>query len=1533
MVSIFRLVLLSLFLFSITVNATQQNLITLKNTNNIPEETQSRYSSQRTLRSVNGLVKNEISHVREANHNSRYIIEIHEQPVFSKKIELTKVLNAKNKKNKSYSGNTLSKNQKSELNFEVKDYLDRLAFKQQTLVASWTQKKLVNQVIRRNTRLHNSIVVDVTDKQLSQLRTSPEIKKIHKVTRVSKYLEQSVGKINAPQVWTQIDDEGKTITGQGIKVAIIDTGIDYTHPDLGGCLGAGCKVAQGYDFIDDDDDPMDVDGHGTHVAGIVAASGPTLKGVAPDAILMAVKVLNDQGVGFSDTIIAGIEFAVDPDGDPATDDGAHVINMSLGGPGGPNDPISVAVNNAVDAGVIVVVAAGNDGNFGDIGRFSPSSAEKAITVGSTNKSDELSIFSSKGPSLISGQLKPEIVAPGSDIKSLAPNGAYISLDGTSMASPHVAGAAALIVQAKLGISPIRAKTLLISGAVNLDLEPFEQGFGRLDINASINNELLIVSSDLILGRIDDGQQSYSFNREIVLENTSDIDVQLTVGIPTTFPEQVTFTVQEIVNIAANSQITVAVAIDITDVINIPFPESTSGAFADNIRFVSDKYNINIPVVIERNHKFTLTHNSPKGIDVSIDDEKGNNYYWNFINNGETKEFFMPSGNLFIVVKYPDLGSSDVPNIVFPTINPRNKLSITGYESFKVEVNGDKTFALDINNLRNVVGVDQVTSSQGNDDLSSHVTVGTQLITDIQVADLDISYGSENSFNSDLEIGRVSFYLVTGSLSSNIESTFIGNEKLASGVQRERDSYFHTFKILNDTGELYLLNEQQADMVSFTGVDYLMPDGYDFSLSFDNYGFSPLSINASSPIINYARVGSDLGNVGSQFAIITQDDDFVVQILAQSNILLFDEKALIDTENKNATLVLAGEQIKLSAQGLMFSSVFDSYGGALSEFGGEIPFTSIDGVQVFSGVDASYLLSCDGKEISSGKYDFYNHVEGVTNDCNDISLNFEFDSYLNGQRFTSFARHENANVVNGMHIFLTNEGKRIYDQNVSGDKTKLTVTQSNPSYPIDLEKIEIKVGAKQQWSDLSFSLLDDAINTYSKSYEMNLPVVENLSEAASIRVTYNTEGTRSVQTLNGLFNIGIDYPAEGDFDGDGIVNSEDSDNDNDGVLDEDDAFPLDAAESVDTDNDGIGNIADGDDDGDGVSDNSDVFPLDASESFDTDNDGVGNNADTDDDDDWVLDSEDAYPLDPTRSIRFVSKDQDGDGKADILWRSSVSGTNALWTMNSLSITNNTGINRVFDQVWQIAGRGDFNGDRKSDLLWRNYRTGQNVIYLMDGANILNNQSINFVNDLGWEIKGVADFNADGKDDILWRHVKRGDTAIYLMNGNQIILGQSNLKVADLNWKIITTADVNGDGKSDVVWRNTILGTNYVWLMNGMKITNRYTLNTVGNSWKIVGAGDLNADGTDDLIWRHLKDGRNVVYFMNQNGQIEDTQQINIVDDLNWQIADILDLNGDGKDDLFWRNAANGLSYIYLMSGAEIQKRGYSNPIGAAWQNIR
>ena len=347
----------------------------------------------------------------------------------------------------------------------------------------------------------NGIALEVTRQEAEKLKKVSGVKKIHPNYEVKTLLMDSVPLINADDVW-ELDEDGSDcsvsgkdcLTGKGVTIGIIDTGVDYTHEDLGGCFGVGCKVVGGYDFVNWDNDPLDDHGHGTHCVGIASGNG-ILKGVAPDAKIYAYKVLDEQGSGSSALVILGIEKAVL--------DGVDVISLSLGGYGDPDDPQSQAIDNAVSAGVVAVVAAGNSGP-GEQTIGSPGTARKAITVGASDDFDNMASFSSRGPVIWEDDegnekaiIKPDVVAPGVDICAAQYDSAWddrkcfdnehIAISGTSMATPHVAGAVALLKQKNPDWSPDEIKMALRNTGVDLDERIIKQGQGRVDILKAVQS--------------------------------------------------------------------------------------------------------------------------------------------------------------------------------------------------------------------------------------------------------------------------------------------------------------------------------------------------------------------------------------------------------------------------------------------------------------------------------------------------------------------------------------------------------------------------------------------------------------------------------------------------------------------------------------------------------------------------------------------------------------------------------------------------------------------------------------------------------------------------------------------------------------------------------------------------------------------------------------------------------------------------------------------------------------------------------------
>ncbi|MBC9712673.1 S8 family serine peptidase [Streptomyces sp. TRM66268-LWL] len=310
------------------------------------------------------------------------------------------------------------------------------------------------------------------------------IQKIWLDGKVKADMAESNAQIGSAKAW----EAG--LTGKGVKVAVLDTGADLTHPDLKD------RITETKSFIAGEE-VADRNGHGTHVASTVGGSGAASdgkeQGVAPGAELAVGKVLSDGGSGSDSEIIAGMEWA-------AKDIDAKVISMSLGTqePGDGTDPMSQAVNNLTEeTGALFVIAAGNSGYSGSIG--SPGAADSALTIGAVDSTDTAAGFTSKGPRMGDNALKPDLSAPGVDILAarsslIEGEGSYMSISGTSMATPHVAGVAALLAEKHPDWTPRQLKDALMSTSKTLTDSPYDLGAGRVSVPDAVEAQVTATGS-------------------------------------------------------------------------------------------------------------------------------------------------------------------------------------------------------------------------------------------------------------------------------------------------------------------------------------------------------------------------------------------------------------------------------------------------------------------------------------------------------------------------------------------------------------------------------------------------------------------------------------------------------------------------------------------------------------------------------------------------------------------------------------------------------------------------------------------------------------------------------------------------------------------------------------------------------------------------------------------------------------------------------------------------------------------------------
>jgi subtilisin family serine protease len=303
----------------------------------------------------------------------------------------------------------------------------------------------------------HAIAASVPPQAIEALQRNPNVAYVetdYKVYALQQQTPWGITKINAPQVW------GTGNKGTGIKVAIVDTGIDTTHPDL--------KVVGGATFVAGTSSYNDDNGHGTHCAGIVAALNNELGvvGVAPEAALYAVKVLDRSGSGYVSDVISGIDWCIT--------NNMQVVSMSFGSTSD-STSLHAECDKAYNANIVLVAAAGNNGPGSNTLTY-PAKYSSVIAIGATDSSDVVASWSSRGPEL-------SVSAPGVNIYSTYKGGVYATMSGTSMACPHVAGTVALILAIH---TPTEVRNILQTTAVDLGTTGWDSsyGYGRIDAYAA-----------------------------------------------------------------------------------------------------------------------------------------------------------------------------------------------------------------------------------------------------------------------------------------------------------------------------------------------------------------------------------------------------------------------------------------------------------------------------------------------------------------------------------------------------------------------------------------------------------------------------------------------------------------------------------------------------------------------------------------------------------------------------------------------------------------------------------------------------------------------------------------------------------------------------------------------------------------------------------------------------------------------------------------------------------------------------------------
>lgn len=484
--------------------------------------------------------------------------------------------------------------------------------------------------------------VTIDSLMIEEIKRLPYVKAVHPDRRVKATLDESVPQINADSVWNELDCEGDSVI-----VGILDTGIDYNHSDLGGGFGPGYKVIGGYDYVNLDEDPMDDNFHGTHVAGIVAANG-TVRGVAPNALLHALKVLDQEGMGWYEDILSAIEYTVDPNNDDDFADRLDVANMSLGGYAMEDDPMVDAVETAIGLGVTYCIAAGNDGHSyaGNIG--SPGTSPSAITVGAVNKNDTIAAFSSAGPTEFTYILKPDILAPGVNINSTIPGGEYELFDGTSMATPHITGVCALLKRLHPDWGPEELKAAIMLTGHDIGIEKIVQGSGVVNAYRAAITNTLVNKPTLHFGLDTLGaDQVWIQIDSLVIKNISGITQEYSLGTTVSEPGVTLILSQDNFTLDPGAEINIIVTVEVDNAM-LETPEMNQSIMHNgDITLQNNDQSFHITWAFIRSIILNLTM---QGDVWNIFIFNTDDFYWDYDMDSHGNIFIKP-GEYYVIVEF------------------------------------------------------------------------------------------------------------------------------------------------------------------------------------------------------------------------------------------------------------------------------------------------------------------------------------------------------------------------------------------------------------------------------------------------------------------------------------------------------------------------------------------------------------------------------------------------------------------------------------------------------------------------------------------------------------------------------------------------------------------------------------------------------------------------------------------------------------------------------------------------------------------
>ncbi len=1357
--------------------------------------------------------------------------------------------------------------------------------------------------------------------------------------------------IDAQEAW------GLTTGSSNVIVAVIDTGVDYNHNDLAanmwhnpGETPGDSTDNDGNGYIDDvyginaitnTGDPWDDHYHGTHCAGTIGGvgnNGSGVVGVCWNVKIMALKFLDSGGSGYSSDAITCIEYAVA--------NGAHIMSNSWGG-GGFSQALNDAIVAAKNAGVLFIAAAGNSGSNNDVSPHYPSSyaVDNVIAVAATDHNDSLAYFSCYGPTSV------DVAAPGVNIYSTVPNNGYNSLSGTSMATPHVAGLAALIkaddptatwqqiksrildtVEIKAGLQG----KIVTEGRVNAYdaltntprpevtiTAPTANSFisGSTAVQVTVTQEELITKmeffvDDQLKNTITAAPWQYDWDTTAETDDMHEVKVVVTDNLSRTSFSMV----QVRVHNAAAPGVFISQPADgttVSGVVNIE-AEAFYPAGLSKVEF----YIGDVKIGEDTTEPYQLTW-------VSRDVDNGTHQL-------KAKAFGTDL----------EVGESSVSittdNVFLPEAE-RNAL-IAIYNS----TNGDDW---DYN--------DNWKKEDGsfNDEGTEGTWYGVY-IENNHVVFLDFAY---NYLTGTLppEIGNfpqlqhlwLYWNWIEGALPAEI-----GNLSQLETLDLDDNGFTGALPVelfnLTNLQELWLCYNSWSggipvEIGNLTNLVYLF--AYSTTLS----GAIPAELADMTALeICYLDDNQLTGAIPPQIGTMANLDSLTLYWNALTGAIPPELGNLslltyLDLDGNNLTGPIPPELGNLGNLTTLWLNSNDLSGSIPPEMGnltnlkylylydtplsGPIPaelgnLVNIKGMFLtanrLSGVIPDSLLNLtDALYLDVSFNGLHTENDTLKAFLSTFTAQWESTQTVAPEGLSAVAMSENTIQLAWSPIPYTGDtgGYRIYCSATPEGPFTLSHTTADKQVSVSTKDgltanstYYFKIQTLTNPHDFNNNTLESEYTTVVSATTLPLPSITLYSPNGGESYYGGSNEVITWTSVGAVGNVKIEYSTSGT----------------------DGTYITFAASLPDT-----------------GSTNWDVPNVDSDQCIVRISSVSGNASDSSD---AVFTIQPAPTLTVTapnggevwevgsaQTITWSSENFQGNITIKLYKNSTyvgdispglISGAGGSYGWDvpgdlaeaadyKVRILSESGtVEDYSNSTFTVeaapgssACQPDFNGDGKPDLLLRNYSHGMNQVWFMNGVSRTGTAGLPRIPDTCWHFEGAADFNNDGHVDLLLRNYSHGMNQVWFMKGTTKIGSAALPRIPDLNWHFEGTADFNNDGKPDLLLRNYSHGMNQIWFMDGVTKTGSAVLPRIPDiNWHFDGAADFNNDGHTDLLLRNYSHGMNQVWFFNGTAKIG-SATLPRIPDIKWQFDGVADFNGDGTPDLFLRNYTSGYNQIWYLQG--------------------